>query len=214
VELYREDDLYVVKLGPLGPWNNNAYIIGDRAAGRALLVDMPDEGEKILAALGDTRVEAIIATHWHVDHWMSYDLLRGGTGAPVLVYEAEVNVPPERIDGRLKDEQEVRVGGVRVRVIHTPGHTPGSISLLVGRVLISGDTLFKGGPGHTEAPDDLQQELTAITTRLFPLPDDILVAPGHGEGTILGEAKREYAVFAARRHRSDLYGDIVWLETA
>jgi glyoxylase-like metal-dependent hydrolase (beta-lactamase superfamily II) len=213
VELYREGDIYVVKVGPLGPYNNNAYIIGDAAARTALLVDMPDEGEKVVEALGDTTVAQIVATHWHVDHWVSYDLLRGVTGAPVLVYESEVNIPPERIDGGLRDNQELRAGDAHVRIIHTPGHTPGSICLLVGRVLISGDTLFNGGPGHTVAPGDLESELRSITSRLYTLPGDTYVAPGHGDGTTIADSKSEYAMFAAREHRPDLHGDVVWLES-
>ncbi len=78
---------------------------------------------------------------------MTYDAVRRATGAPVLVGATEVNVPEARIDGRLRDGQELRVGGIRVVILHTPGHTPGSISLRVGRAVITGDTLFDGGPG-------------------------------------------------------------------
>jgi len=107
------------------------------------------EGQQVVDAIGEARVGGIVATHWHPDHWADYDLVRSATGAPVFVHEAETKVAPERIDGRLRDGQEIEVGGLRVRVIHTPGHTPGSICLRVGRVLISGDTLFNGGPGRT-----------------------------------------------------------------
>src|SRR5438067_1359684 len=152
MEIHREGDYQVLKIGPLGPYNNNAYIISDTGARQSLIVDMPAESQQVVDAIGDLRIGGIIATHWHPDHWADYDLVRGATGAPVYVHEAEIRVPPERIDGRLRDGQEIQVGGVRVRVIHTPGHTPGSISLRVGRVLISGDTLFDGGPGRTAAP--------------------------------------------------------------
>src|SRR6266700_563190 len=141
VELHREDDYQILKIGPLGPYNNNAYIISDTGARQSLIVDMPAESQQVVDAIGELHVDGIIATHWHPDHWADYDLVRSAIGAPVYVYEGEIRVPTERIDGRLRDGQEIQVGGVRVRIIHTPGHTPGSICLRVGRVLISGDTL-------------------------------------------------------------------------
>lgn len=226
MEFYREDEITVVKVGPLQPFNNNAYVIADTSSGDAILVDMPADaddgtratassGARVIAALSDAalkgaKIRTIVATHWHVDHWMSYDNIRAATGAPVAVYEHEVQVPPERIDVKLRDGQELLCGAARVRVIHTPGHTPGSISLLVGKVLLSGDTLFKGGPGRTEAPADLLTELEAIVAKLYPLSNDVVVWPGHGEGTTLGVSKQEYAVFKSKPHSNDLYGDIEW----
>ena len=210
MEAYREGDIEVVRLGPLGPWGNNAYIVADTSARESLIVDMPAEGEKILEALGQARVTSIIATHWHQDHWMSYDLVRQATGAPVYVHEAEIQIPPERIDARVTDGQEIRVGSARLRVVHTPGHTPGSICLLLGKVLLTGDTLFPGGPGRTAAPEDLTSAVRSIVERLYPLPDDVLVWPGHGDTTTIGRSREEYRVFASRPHRPDLAGDVTW----
>jgi hydroxyacylglutathione hydrolase len=175
-------------------------------------------GARVIAALSDAalngaKVRSIVATHWHPDHWMSYDNIRAATGAPVAVYEHEVRVPPERIDRKLRDGEEIRVGSARLRVIHTPGHTPGSITLLLGKLLLTGDTLFNGGPGRTVAPPDLLTEIESIVNRLYPLADDVLVWPGHGDATKLGDSKREYAVFAAKQHPADLCGDVVWLES-
>jgi hydroxyacylglutathione hydrolase len=210
VELYREGDIEVVRLGPLGPYGNNAYIVADTSARESLIVDMPAEGEKILEALADARVSSIVATHWHQDHWMSYDLVRSATRAPVYVHEAEVNIPPERIDARLRDGQEITIGSARLRVIHTPGHTPGSICLLLGKVLLTGDTLFPGGPGHTVKPEDLTTAVRSIVDRLHPLGDDINVWPGHGDLTTIGRSREEYRIFASRSHRPDLAGDVTW----
>lgn len=210
MDIYREGDIEVVRLGPLGPYGNNAYIIADTAAKASLIVDMPAEGEKILAALGDANVQAIVATHWHPDHWMSYDLVRGATKAPVYVHEAEVKIPPERIDARVADGEEIRVGSARLRVIHTPGHTPGSICLRLGRVLLTGDTLFPGGPGRTQTPDDLRMVVRSIAERLLPLEDDLMVWPGHGDTTTIGRSRAEYEQFALRQHRPDLSGDVSW----
>ena len=192
-----------------------------------MLVDMPadaddDEGKaaasgaRVIAALADAalggaKVRSIVATHWHPDHWMSYDNIRAATGAPVSVYEHEVRVPSERIDQKLRDGQELVCGSARLRVIHTPGHTPGSISLLLGKLLLTGDTLFNGGPGRTAAHADLITELASIVSRLYVLPDEVTVWPGHGDATQLGVSKREYAEFISRPMPADLAGDVTWL---
>ena len=119
-------------------------------------------------------------------------------------------MPAERIDRPLADGEEIPVGGLKVRTIHTPGHTPGSTCFLAGPFLISGDTLFHGGPGHSDRPLDLQEMIGSIIQRLFVLPDDTLVLPGHGDDSTIGRSKREYAVFASRPHPADLCGDVLW----
>jgi glyoxylase-like metal-dependent hydrolase (beta-lactamase superfamily II) len=122
-------------------------------------------------------------------------------------------MPAEHIDVPLADGQELTVGKVSVRVIHTPGHTPGSVCFLVGSYLIAGDILFRGGLGHSDTPEDLQQTIRSIIQRLYVLPDATLVLPGHGDDTTIGASRREYAVFASRPHPPDLCGDVLW-ETA
>ena len=210
MDIYREGAIEVLRLGPLGPYGNNAYVIADGAAKQSLIVDMPAEGEKILEALGDAHVQAIVATHWHPDHWGSYDLVRGTTGAPVYVHADEVRIPPERIDARVVDGQEIVVGSARLTVVHTPGHTPGSICLRLGKVLLTGDTLFPGGPGRTQTPEDLQTVIRSIAERLLALEDDVLVWPGHGDPGTIGQARAGYQQFAAHPHRADLSGDVSW----
>jgi glyoxylase-like metal-dependent hydrolase (beta-lactamase superfamily II) len=212
MELHREGDYQILKIGPLGPYNNNAYIVSDTAARKSMIVDMPAESRQVVDAIGELHVEGIIATHWHPDHWADYDLVRSSTGAPVLVYEHEVRVPPERIDGRLRDGQEIQLGGMRLRVIHTPGHTPGSICIQVGQVLISGDTLFDGGPGRTAAPEDLQTELRSIAESLLALPQETIVWPGHGAGTTIAASVAGFTGFQSRSHASDLHGDVTWTQ--
>ena len=210
MQVHDEATFRLIKVGPLGPFDNNAYVIVDPAAGEAAIVDMPAEGEKILEATAGLRVGKILLTHTHRDHWFSYDLLKGATGAPVYCHPAEAQMPPERIDVPLADGQELTVGSVAVRAIHTPGHTPGSVCFLVGRYLIAGDTLFPGGPGHSDTPEDLQQSIRSVVQRLYVLPDETLVLPGHGDDTTIGASRREYAVFASRPHPPDLCGDVLW----
>lgn len=212
VSVFEDGDVRVVKLGPMGPYGNNAYIVRDLSRGESLLVDMPLDTSPLLEAIAaDGGVRTILATHWHPDHWASYDPVRQATGAPVLVGDREINVAEERIDRRVADGEEVSVGSLRCTVMHTPGHTPGSICLRVGRALISGDTLFDGGPGKTFAAGDLETIVASITGRLHPLPDDVVVMPGHGANTSIGESRSQYAEYASHPHAPGFYGDVEWL---
>ena len=107
----------------------------------------------------------------------------------------------------------IPLGGSQIQVLHTPGHTPGSICLVAGRAVLTGDTLFPGGPGRSSNPEALAQELESIVTLLHTLPDDTLVLPGHGASTTIGESKAEYAVFASKEHDPDLHGDVLWAQS-
>lgn len=211
ITVFGGDDVRVVRVGPMGPFGNNAYIVRDVDAGASLLVDMPlDERPLLEAVAAEGGVRTIVATHWHQDHWMTYDAMRRATSAPVLVGEREINIPEERIDGRISDGDELHVGSVRVTVLHTPGHTPGSISLRVGRVVITGDTLFDGGPGRTFARGDLETLLASIAAKLLPLPEETTVLPGHGEATTIAHSRRGYDAYLRRPLRSGHFGDVEW----
>lgn len=211
IRVHQDGEVRIVVLGPMGPYGNNAYLLRDVAAGRALLVDMPLEPGPLLDAIAaEGGVETIVVTHWHLDHWGSYDEVRAATAAPVLVGAKEERIPPERIDGRLEDGQELRVGQTRVEVLHTPGHTGGSISLRVGGAVITGDTLFAGGPGKTFAAGDLETLLETIASRLLPLPEATLVLPGHGPSTTIAESRVGAAALRRRPPPRGTFGDVVW----
>jgi glyoxylase-like metal-dependent hydrolase (beta-lactamase superfamily II) len=119
-------------------------------------------------------------------------------------------MPAEKIDRPLADGDRLAVGGLSLEVIHTPGHTPGSCCFLVGGYLIAGDTLFPGGPGHSNSPEELQENIASITERLYTLPGETFVLPGHGDNTTIERSREEYAVFASRPHAPDLHGDVLW----
>jgi len=210
MQTYEDGDLILTRVGPLGPYDNNAYVIADKSSNEAVIVDMPYGSERVLEAVKGRRVTAILLTHTHPDHWAEYDSVKKATGAPVLCHPAERIMPADKIDSPLADGDEIAVGGVSVRAIHTPGHTPGSTCFLTGRFLLSGDTLFPGGPGRTQSPDDLRQTIASITHKLFVLPEDTPVLPGHGGGTTIGDSMREYAVYASRDHDPGLCGDVTW----
>ncbi len=200
----------LIKFGPLGPYSNNAYAIVDRSEGESIIVDAPIGGAAALDGVKGTKVKAIVMTHRHGDHWGSIDELKKATGAPVLCHPDDAAPHAAKVDGPLADGQDIAVGAATVRVIHTPGHTPGSVCLLAGGHLISGDTLFPGGPGRSDSPEALRQLIDSIVAKLLTLPPETPVHPGHGDGTTIGEAKREYEAFAAREHRADLCGDVTW----
>jgi glyoxylase-like metal-dependent hydrolase (beta-lactamase superfamily II) len=209
----RDGRLLLVKLGPLGQFANNAYLLADAVTNDAIVVDAPQESERVVEAARGLNVRRIIVTHRHPDHWNGIDALLAGIDAPVYCHESDREPYERYVKGTLAQDDEVEVGALSVRVLHTPGHSPGSICLLVGDHLLSGDTLFPGGPGRTRAPENLREEIASITSRLYALPDGTHVYPGHGANTTIGMSKQEYAVFAAKQHDAALCGDVLWLSS-
>jgi glyoxylase-like metal-dependent hydrolase (beta-lactamase superfamily II) len=214
-QVYSDDDVTIELLPALGPIANNSYILRANDGGGIAVIDVPEGFEAVLEALGDdaARVTHVLVTHSHFDHWGGYDVMRGTISAPVFAGAEETNLDESRDIQSLAHGDEVAVGGAVVRVLHTPGHTPGSISLVTGGAVLTGDTLFPGGPGHSRTNEALQQEIASITSQLHTLPDATVVLPGHGDTTTVGESKAEYAVFAGKDHASDLHGDVLWLES-
>ncbi|MEO8456345.1 MAG: MBL fold metallo-hydrolase [Chloroflexota bacterium] len=212
MDKYEDGGLTVLRFGPLGPFANNAYIIGHAESKDAFIVDMPSGSAEVVTAVKQDGwiVKAILLTHSHNDHWMDYDLVKTDTQAPVLAHEAERGVLGSRIDSPIADGQELQVGPYYLHAIHTPGHTPGSTCFKVQRFLFSGDTLFPGGPGRTQTPANFKQTVESIKTRLLTLPDETQVLTGHGDGTTIGASRREIADFDARKHADDLCGDVIW----
>lgn len=208
--VYEDAEVHIELLGPLGSYGNNAYIVRPVAGGPVAVIDAPEGSEAVVAALAGRDVSHIVVTHSHFDHWAGFDVLRAATDAPVYASADETNLEASRQVEPLADGASLRFGGVTLRVIHTPGHTPGSICLLVGDALLTGDTLFPGGPGRTGSAENLAQEIESIVSKLYTLPDDTLVLPGHGDRTTIGASKAEYADYASRPHDAGLHGDVLW----
>jgi len=200
----------VIKVGPLGPYANNAYVIVDAATKRSVVVDAPFQSDRTVEAARGSDVQMIVVTHRHGDHWANIDLVKERLAAPVFCHEGDRAPYREKVFDTVGDGAEIPIGDTIIKVIHTPGHTPGSICLLVDGVLLSGDTLFPGGPGRSDTPEDLRQMIASITAKLLVLPDDTAVYPGHGDNTTIAASRREYAVFASKAHPQDLCGDVTW----
>jgi hydroxyacylglutathione hydrolase len=195
---------------PVGPLRCNCTLLANLETLDAIVVDPGDEIADILARLArhHLTLRQIIITHAHIDHIGGAAQLKRITGAPVLFHQADLPIlamlemqagwlgipTPEQValDQSAEDGLSAGIPGLDAEVIHTPGHTPGSICLLFPKqeLLLAGDTLFAGSVGRTDLPGgDTKALLRSIHTRLLALPENTLVVPGHGEETTLGQER-------------------------
>jgi hydroxyacylglutathione hydrolase len=195
---------------PVGMLQCNCSIFGDEATRQAIVIDPGDEIDNILAVLArhNLTVKAIVITHAHIDHIGGAAKLRGATGAPVYMNAKDQELydgldmqaswlgmePPARtdIDSPARDGDSLTLGDTAFHILHTPGHTQGSISLWIPseNKLIAGDTLFRDSIGRTDLPGgDSRQILRSIHAKLLVLPEAAVVIPGHGSSTTIGREK-------------------------
>ena len=189
----------------LAPMATNCYLVGDEGTQECIVVDPAAEGDHILAVLErmELTVVMIVATHGHPDHTGAVAFLKDATGAPFAMHPHDVPLVKEwsdlfgsmipdyrqspAPDVELHEGDTVQVGGVSLSVIETPGHTPGGVCLYGHDILLAGDTLFQMGIGRYDLPGgDGQALLESIRTRLFTLPDETQVLPGHGDVSTIG----------------------------
>jgi glyoxylase-like metal-dependent hydrolase (beta-lactamase superfamily II) len=190
----------------VGVFAENCWIIGSRKTGEGIVIDPGDQPEEIMALAKDMglNIKLIANSHAHVDHILGVRGVQEATGARFLLHPQELEIargaagaaagllgqavePPPEPDALLADGDEVEVEGVKLKVIHTPGHTPGSLSFYTEGMLFSGDTLFRGSIGRTDLQGgDYGQEMSSIVDRLLELPDDTVVLPGHMQETKIG----------------------------
>jgi glyoxylase-like metal-dependent hydrolase (beta-lactamase superfamily II) len=183
---YETADVRIDKL-VVGPYENNVFVIRCKRSGDAVLVDAANEHELLLEVSRATGVRRVLTTHGHWDHIQAVTAMRDA-GSDVGIADADAAMLPA-YDFVISDDTVIGVGDLRLRTILNPGHTPGSTSfrLEAHPVLFSGDTLFPGGPGNTATPEgDFAQIIDSIDRRLFTLPPDLLVMPGHGLDTTIG----------------------------
>ncbi|MDD5493019.1 MAG: MBL fold metallo-hydrolase [bacterium] len=210
MNIVNDKDIRIEKL-TLGPYETNTYIVVCQETHESLVVDAPARASEIIAAMEGTIPRYILLTHDHFDHTGVMVSLRARLKVPLSCHELDsfqFKTPPEIY---LKDKDTLMLGNLKIEVLHTPGHTPGGLCFRIGKYVFVGDTIFPGGPGHTDTPEEFQQILTSITQKILRLPDDTQLLSGHGDSTTVKKAKAEYAVFAAKSHGDNIYGDVTWL---
>jgi len=213
MEVVVKDDNIEIERLDLRPWGTNAYIIVCLQTRNSVLVDAPADASTIMKRLQGTNPKYILLTHSHFDHIGALSELRSKLKVPLAAHAADSTRLPSPPEMLLSDGDVVSFGKVKLEVLHTPGHTSGSLCFKIDKFLISGDTIFPGGPGKTRAPADLRQIINSITDKILVLPDDTEIYPGHGDSTILKKEKDEFAVFSSRPHNPNLCGDVLWLSS-
>ncbi|MGD0220490.1 MAG: MBL fold metallo-hydrolase [Acidimicrobiales bacterium] len=200
MSLHYEDAQVAIHRLVVGPIDNNVFILRCTSTGEALLVDAANEPDRLLETCRALGVRQIVETHGHWDHIQAVPALRDA-GYEVAVSAGDAAMLPA-YDLLIEDDAAICVGKLRIRAIHTPGHTPGSTCFLVegSPVVFSGDTLFPGGPGNTTfSGGNFAQIITSIDSRLFtPLPPETIVMPGHGADTTIGNERPHLAEWIRR----------------
>ncbi len=197
----------------LGPYETNAYIVVCSRTRDSVLIDAPAEANTIIDRLKGTNPKYILLTHNHFDHIEALADLHSRLNVPLAAHPADTKYLPLAPEVILSDGDTVSFGNLKLEVLHTPGHTPGSLCFKAGKYLIAGDTIFPGGPGKTTSPTRFRQIVKSITEKILVLPDGTRIYSGHGDSTVLKKEKEEFAIFSTRPHNPKLCGDIVWLSS-
>jgi glyoxylase-like metal-dependent hydrolase (beta-lactamase superfamily II) len=187
----------------VGPMDNNAYLIHDLGSGEALLIDAANDAAALLQLVAPVGLTGIHTTHGHFDHWQALDAVRQATGAPVTLGPGDQEMMEPRADRTVTHGDRLTIGGIEVELLHTPGHTPGSVCVLLRADdrphLFTGDTLFPGGPGNTFGDAEaFARIMDSLRTVVFALPDDTWIYPGHGDDTTLGAERPSLDEWQAR----------------
>jgi hydroxyacylglutathione hydrolase len=197
----------------LGPYGTNCYIVICSHTKDSLVIDAPAHADEIAAKLEGTRPKYILLTHDHMDHTGALAALRSKLNVPLGAHTLDSSQVSPSPEISLKDGDTISLGNLVLDVLHTPGHTPGGLCFKTGVRLFSGDSIFPGGPGKTRSPANLEQLIESLKAKIFVLPDNTQIYPGHGEITVLKKEKEEFSVFESREHRPDLCGDVLWLKS-
>ncbi len=208
----KDGNLQIERL-QLGPFGTNAYILTCQQTKDSVMVDAPAEADRIIERLNGTNPRYILLTHSHMDHIGALAELRSKLRITLAAHANDARVLSSPPEIQLTNGDTISFGNIKLEVLHTPGHTPGSLCFKTGKYLLAGDTIFAGGPGKTSSPANFQQLIKSITSQIFTLDDDTQVYSGHGEATILKKEKGEFATFSSQPHDPMLCGDVLWLSS-
>jgi hydroxyacylglutathione hydrolase len=199
----------IVKGLAVGPLEANCFIVADEGSKRAMIIDPGDEPDRIMSAVGEggLSVDYLVCTHAHFDHVGAVPEIKKATGARIVIHTDEMEIylgardmaafwgygiePLPEPDILVKEGDEIRLGTLVFKVLHTPGHSPGGICLLGEGVVITGDTLFAGSVGRTDFHGGDMSRLRQSFDRLLALPPDTEILAGHGPRSTIGRERSE-----------------------
>lgn len=181
----------------VGQFDNGVYVVRCTETNEAILVDAASDPDLLIEQIGDAKLIAIAETHGHPDHVGALGSLLKKYDVPVFAHPGD-SYP---VDTKAIDEgDEIKVGTLTLRVLHTPGHTPGSVCFALEGRLLSGDTLFPGGPGSTFGnEDDFDQIMLSVERLMHEFPDDLPFSPGHGHDSTIGRERPYVDIWRRRR---------------
>jgi glyoxylase-like metal-dependent hydrolase (beta-lactamase superfamily II) len=201
-DVHELKDLMITKVA-VGPMDNNAYLLRCRATDEQLLIDAANDAHTLLGTIGDDGIASVVTTHRHGDHWQALAEVVAATGARTHAGRHDAEGIPVPTDVLVDDGDTIRVGQVELTARHLVGHTPGSIVLVYDDPhghphVFTGDCLFPGGPGRTTQADDFRSLMADLEEKVFTLPDEAWVYPGHGNDTTLGDERPHLQEWWAR----------------
>jgi hydroxyacylglutathione hydrolase len=194
----------------VGPYDTNCYILTCPTSGESIIVDPAAEGQRILQEVEGTTVKYTLLTHAHMDHVGALAEVRETTGALLGVHPADAQRFGVDADFDLADGNILEWGDCQLRVVHTPGHTPGSVCLILDERVLVGDTIFPGGPGHSESPEAFEQILATLQEVVLTWPNETELHPGHGAATTVDQERPAFEAFLQKPRPDRLCGDVTW----
>ena len=196
---HHENEQVRIRKAEVGGFGNNTYVVACAKTGASVIVDAAADASRVLETAAGTEPVAVITTHGHADHVGAATEVASRLSVPIALHPDDWKICPIDPDVELAPGPYA-IGAAVVEIVHTPGHTPGSIGIITDGAVITGDTLFPGGPGATRFPySDFDQIMDSLEREYFSLPDSTIVMPGHGLDTTIGTERPALPEWRERR---------------